>query len=378
MKVLIINDTTNWYHFGCTGTSTALRKEIEKMGFGVSSFSIVDAAQLENIPTTIDDFFVRHGIEKFIASNPKFCDLIRESDIVVVNGEGTLHGSKKGPLSLLYMTHIAKNVFFKNVQIVNHSVYPHDDLSIQDGKTLDLYKRIYKTVDFTAIREPLSLELMKKIGLEPQESFDCLPLYIRHYYKPAPINKQNDLILVAGSAAWFNKNIFTTNPDIDNAMKPGLEEISSILRAKISEGYRVKFLYSDMQYPARDDQEMILAFKKYIGPGFSIANAISVDDWLDHIASAGLLISGRFHHSIAAACLGTKFVALNSNTPKMEGLMHSMGYPKPLLYSDPNLRARLRNSINNKPVIFSSPTNIMDDLCKKAANNFNLLKKLKL
>ena len=31
MKVLIINDTTDWYHFGCTGTSLALKSEIEKL-----------------------------------------------------------------------------------------------------------------------------------------------------------------------------------------------------------------------------------------------------------------------------------------------------------------------------------------------------------
>ncbi len=376
MRVLIINDTTNWYHFGCTGTSTAIKNEIEKMGFNVSSFSIVDAGQLENIPTEAN-FFSRQGQEKFIISNPRFCDLVHASDIVIVNGEGTLHGPKKGPLTLLYMTHIAKNVFFKNVQIINHSVYPNDDLSIHEGPILDIYKKVYQAIDFSAIREPVSLEVMKKIGLSSQESFDCLPLYIKHYYKPKPINKQNDLILVSGSAAWFNKNIFTDDLRIDNAMMPGLEEMANTLKAKISDGYRVKFLYSDMQYPARDDQEMILELKRYMGPYFSVANATSVDDWLDHIAGAGLLISGRFHHSIAAACLGTKFIALNSNTPKMEGLMSSMGCPKPLLYSDQSLRLRLQDSIK-RPITFANPSNIMDDLCKKAANNFIKLKKLRL
>lgn len=96
--------------------------------------------------------------------------------------------------------------------------------------------------------------------------------------------------------------------------------MANTLKDKISDGYRVKFLYGDMQYPARDDQEIILELKRSMGHNFFIANATSVNNWLDHIAQAGLLISGRFHHSIAAACLGTKFIAFNSNTPKMEGL----------------------------------------------------------
>ena len=37
------------------------------------------------------------------------------------------------------------------------------------------------------------------------------------------------------------------------------------------------------------------------------------------------LVSGRFHYSIAAAWLGTPFIALDSNTPKMDGLMQTLG-----------------------------------------------------
>ncbi len=370
----MINDTTNWYHFGCTGTSIAIKNEIEKMGFKVSSFSIMDAAKLENTPT-VDNFFAKYTEEKFIISNSGFCNLIRASDIVIVNGEGTLHGPKKGPLTLLYMTYIAKNVFSKNVQIINHSVYPNDDLSIHNGPVLDIYKKVYQTVDFSAIRELESLELMRKIGLDSQESFDCLPLYIKHYYKPKPLNKQKDLILISGSAAWFNRNIFTDNQSMDSNMESGLEQMANILKTKISSGYKVKFLYSDMAYPARDDQEMILVLKSYIGPDFSVANATSVDEWLDYISEAGLLISGRFHHSIASACLGTKFIALNSNTPKIEGLMSSINCPKPLLYSDKNLDLRLQDYINH-PVIIENPYNIMDDMCNKATNNFIKLKNL--
>jgi hypothetical protein len=38
-----------------------------------------------------------------------------------------------------------------------------------------------------------------------------------------------------------------------------------------------------------------------------------------------VLVSGRFHHSIAAACLGTPLLLTGSNTPKNEGLLTLLG-----------------------------------------------------
>jgi len=148
------------------------------------------------------------------------------------------------------------------------------------------------------------------------------------------------------------------------------------LKTKISEGHTVKFLYSDIKYPAKDDQEMITFFMDHMGKNFSVINAPSVDTWLGHIAGAGLLISGRYHHSIAAACLGTEFIALNSNTPKIMGLMKSMGYPKPLIYSDQNLGQKLYSVINNRSHIQVNSPDILENLCRKAQNNFASLKKL--
>ena len=56
---------------------------------------------------------------------------------------------------------------------------------------------------------------------------------------------------------------------------------------------------------------------------------------------ARLLVSGRFHHSIAAAALGTPFVVFNSNTPKIDGLMALLGHEPPLAMADADaLRAR--------------------------------------
>ena len=40
-----------------------------------------------------------------------------------------------------------------------------------------------------------------------------------------------------------------------------------------------------------------------------------------------MLLSGRFHHSIAAAWMGTPLVSLPSNTRKIDGLLQRLGLP---------------------------------------------------
>ena len=52
-------------------------------------------------------------------------------------------------------------------------------------------------------------------------------------------------------------------------------------------------------------------------------------------------MSGRFHHSIAAAYLGTPFVLCASNTPKNNALLEELGLSKPLSYDEPELGAAM-------------------------------------
>lgn len=108
---------------------------------------------------------------------------------------------------------------------------------------------------------------------------------------------------------------------------------------------------------------------------FKIYQANSLDDWLQCIEKATILVSGRFHHTIAAACLGTHFITLNSNTPKMEGLMQALGLKKPLLYSDPAIYDKLIKLTKKKLSLKNNETLYLNALCTKAERNFEYLLK---
>ena len=43
MKIMIINDTDNDYHFGCSGTSTAIKQELRKHGELLGSHTVMDS-----------------------------------------------------------------------------------------------------------------------------------------------------------------------------------------------------------------------------------------------------------------------------------------------------------------------------------------------
>ena len=106
-----------------------------------------------------------------------------------------------------------------------------------------------------------------------------------------------------------------------------------------------------------------------------VITADSLDDWLGYIEEASLVVSGRFHHSIAAASLKTNFIVLNSNTPKIEGLCQVLGYDSIIRYDDVELLTKLLDKTQEKLNITNPPC-VLDVLCNKAIKNFKALERI--
>ena len=369
-KVLLLNDTTNWYHFGCTGTSTALKAGILKRGFDLTSLPITLTYKIHNHPQTKEDFQDYDEFLKFQSQNQEFIDQIKKHDIVMINGEGTIHGLREGPRLLLYLAFISKIFLKKHVEIINHSAYPQDDLSISNSQIIQLYKLVYSKLDFIAVREPLSFKLMQKLGLNVCESFDCLPLYIRdNYVSKKQFSKKT--LLIAGSAAWLNLNILSKAKGNVHTFDKALENFAQYLNYMDKRGYEIQFIYGANDYPAKDDKDFIDFIEPKLGFKLNVVTANDIQQWLNIIEQASLLISGRFHHSIAAYCLGTPLVALNSNTPKMEGLMQVLGGREVIKYADPNLVDKLISATTSIERLGKNKTPNFEALITAAEKNFD-------
>ena len=82
-----------------------------------------------------------------------------------------------------------------------------------------------------------------------------------------------------------------------------------------------------------------------------------------------MLISGRFHHTIAASCLGTPFICFSSNTPKIDGLAQLLNYTNIVHYDDCDIYNKLKQltGITIQP---DNTQDLLEELCLLAENNF--------
>jgi polysaccharide pyruvyl transferase WcaK-like protein len=375
-KVALFNDTSAWYHWGCTGTSTALKEKMRALGFDVCAIPILETYGLEKVPS-FDRFDDSQEFEQFRLANLPIIRTIEEADAVVITGEGTIHDLRFAPRALLYLAHIAKTRFGKHVEIINHSAYPKDNslLASSFSKNFDVekeklgreelkqaqkdYRAVYALLDFAAIREPVSHREMAAIGVNSTLSFDCLPLYIRDHYQALKKTVEKNLV-IAGSVAFTQE---------------GLETIVRYMEKMAQQGFKLRVLTGAAAYPAKDDRAFVEYLKTHSKAPFDWVDASSMQEWLDTINQATLLVSGRFHHSIAAFCLETPFIALNSNTHKVHGICEIFGLPEPLCYSDPNLLNQLFARTADALIApRAQHKEKINELCELAEKNFDGLR----
>lgn len=315
MRALILNDTANAYHWGCYGTSTELRLTLEERGYTVSSFGVDEVHGLKTSPKTgahmTDPGFKR----AFLADNPKLNSLMAESDLVLVNGEGTLHGVSQAALNLLYISNLAKNEFGKTVHAINMSLFPSGARAL-DPVVGGLYRDMLHPLDKIVVREPRSHQITRQIGLKADLGFDCLPRYLeRMEFQPAA--KKNGSIVLGGGLGL--------SPTVFSAF---LKTAASTIERR-----PLVYITGAKSNAAQDDAATIDALRQS-GLDIEHKTLSSFHDWAIALGAADCLISGRFHHTIAAAFLGTPSVTFRAGTPKLDGLCDAFGFAPPIDSAD--------------------------------------------
>jgi|GEM_PF-285934 len=325
-RALLFNDTTAWYHWGCTATSLAIREQIAARGYDIEATPIRAIYQARPAPPSIHDFDDDRFFDAFVAANPQLMRQLQDADRIVVNGEGTMHGLSENVRALLYLCYVAARRLDKPVQIINHSCYPEDAPRISDPISNGLYRKVYAQVEYAAFREHVTLGLMAKLGIEGALAFDSLPLTARRFRPDANVNREKRLV-IAGSAS------------ADDAAAGAFAEYA---RWASAQGWTTVLLCGARAFPAADETRFVQALARHgMPPGTELVNATSLEAWLGEIGRAGLVSTGRFHHSIAAFALGAPFLAASSNTAKTHALMELLERPAPLQINAPNLAAQL-------------------------------------
>ncbi|ROO29632.1 polysaccharide pyruvyl transferase family protein [Salinisphaera orenii] len=338
---LLVNDTAGVCHWGCTGTTRGLKRAIGALGYTVESVIAEDIPRLGGALNTAADFDTDAPLARLRTRAPCLPERLAAADVVVVNAEGCLHGDRSVAKTLLYLAWYAAERLGRPVDLVNHSCYPQDTTEVADDALLAIYRRAYEAVRFVAVREPLSHALVARwLRRDARESFDCLPLYIEAQ-PPAPTSAPRGLVFatsVIWQRAWASVQV-----DVMARLAEQGHALTVLVGSAGARNHEDAAFLRDLQRAWR--RRALRSGRFWRRPPWRVVDAASLDEWLGLIADSRLLVSGRFHHSIAAACVGTPWIALDSNTPKIDGLRAAAGVADGPRYGEPGWGERLTREI---------------------------------
>lgn len=322
---LIINDTRDHYHYGCFATSTMLHTLLRQDGYSIDTIAVGRPGSISPSPERVEQLTCRSFFQSFSAENPDILAQIEAAEIVVFNGEGTLHGFSHRPRNLLYLISVAKHFSAKPTYLVNHSLFPTDFQSETDPQAFEFYKAAVRPLDGIASREIRSQSVYAEMGVPSAQAFDLLPLYARSQgIAPDDEGRDENLVVVGVGVGWTPAHALA----LARALKACLPATK---RIQFLNGAPVRDPSEEAAYPSlmRSVDERIEATFSMDKPIFSPNEGAK--EWIRTISRAGLLVTGRYHHVVAALAMGTPTIAFTSNTDKIESTFQLLGLGAPTI-----------------------------------------------
>lgn len=290
-KVAVFNDTSGNKHYGCAAVSYTLNNKLNKYNLSVAKYW----------PCALD---WRSCIDQVV-------EALSGVNAIIVNGEGTIHDSKSRP-RVAYCTEIAnlaKDRLKIPAYLINASVNNLDDRAFDNIRN---FKDVY-------VRETSSKSYLESHGISstfvPDLSFGSLPDYV-----PYP---ERDGILLTDS-------VF---PDISQSLRNLSNDMGHQFLSMSYRNTRSKNLFS------RVYKKIISKFSKNRStPAGFYSCPRSVFEhyqWLQMLLEKSFIVTGRFHTVTLCILTETPFVAVPSNTSKIESLLLDV-YGNTSRLMDPN------------------------------------------
>lgn len=287
-KAVILNDTSFESHHGC---ETVVKN--------------IKALLLQNGIQTIDT----HPVGKPWVENKSFIANMSQADIVIVNGEGTLHHSQPRAKDLISVGQYVKENLNIPVVLINSTCQDNNNDIIESMKCYDLI----------FVRESLSQKELAQYDIEstvvPDMSF---------YSKYNLSNKE-----VTGGVGITDSVYFDLSETLfDLSLKEGYEFLPAKTNSKIRKHtfyalfkYAKSNLFKAVRYPFYKLNLIKFKYKKI--RKFYYIN--DYDSYVNKIASSKFMIIARYHSLCFSLKTVTPFLALKSNSHKIEGILSDVG-----------------------------------------------------
>lgn len=417
MKIFLFNDSRSQNNWGCRATTNALlgmlnRHEHEVVGLFAlerltslkqSPLNVITKHLLRSTPLLYKSVrSTAWAVKKRLGASSEFvtdiagfeklADLILhgkiwqkdlprmlESDVFLVNGEGSIYGKEVKGYLTLFACWFAKTRLNKICALVNHTADYTDDRMRALGKT------VLPLLDDVTFREPISYRKYAVFAPQVSEGFVPDAAFI---HKPLTRAELCRLTVMDGSLDFWpysSKNFQPTEPYVcilgssalgrpEHGNRFPLGDFSKLIsevKRTISQVVLVASDTTDEAPFCTLAKEHNLAFFPAMVPTI-IGSSI--------LANAECLIGGRWHPSILGARGGTPSIMMTANTTKTTALLEMLGLEtetfdasnpaKQLVRIVDRLRnylqagQTLRKSIEEKAIEFASLANENIRVCK--------------
>lgn len=317
MRGVFLNNTGGTSNPGCQGTSHLLKAGLMRSGVQILSDCpigycdsiyrrlnppVQNSTSLQRILSRLGLRPTRHPFELVQAWNDanaslatKFASLWQEADSVILNGEGTIHHTGVGALTLMGFCKIAKELG-KKVFILNCSIFDLEPF---------LLEALSDYVDGIAVREPLSLRYLSDHGILATQVADCLFLMEsgdeREFAWPDLETSKKYALYTPGVLAAFGR-----------VSGEGVRRDVSQLRQA---GYEVFF------HVVETEDERFASDAAQAGARILPLGCLNWRQVPSLLRRMELVVSGRYHINIFAALAGVPFLPLSTNTGKLTGVL---------------------------------------------------------
>ncbi|NKE48659.1 polysaccharide pyruvyl transferase family protein [Roseomonas frigidaquae] len=365
---VLVNDTRTQNNIGCRVTTEGVLALMEAYGFpsghSITLSELVDlskaALQERHNEGSLDVEGVLEAVQA-TAQYGSLAALLKKASLVVVNGEGSFYDRQLKGLATLAVAILARETLGKPVAIVNQSVVLDDPLMAA------MAMRAYDSADVVAFREPMSLDRLGQHNVRrpilaadtaflhafatPAERVEAVPaglfpnLYLAGRF---PVGT----VLLGGSSALFRA---------DRPPFTGYAFYRDLAQALLQRGHPVGLYAADAA-----DERMLSALAVELDLPMASA-ATPPQEVLALMNAASCYISGRWHASILAACVGTPPILGSANFFKTQALHEMLELPwKMFDYHD--LEHDAQSILQTVDAIFTAGDELRSQIRQKATH----------
>jgi polysaccharide pyruvyl transferase WcaK-like protein len=236
----------------------------------------------------------------------KIIELIKKSDVVVYNAEGSTYRNNRTALRALFILWLAESKMGKKSYFLNGSV----TITTVDPIIPAFINKTFSTISGVSVREPISKKnileyfpsLEKKVQVIPDSAFSVSVKDLGISEKVEKLDLRTDYFCFSTSMLPIDYKESKMNSSIVNLLSEMKNKVGNIfILAKDIEDQFLKNV-------------AIKIGAIFIGPDYSYQDVIYI------LSKSKFLFSGRYHHLIFATKVGVPVIPMNTTSHKIIGL----------------------------------------------------------